>query len=332
MRQEIIKEMEFYVKMDLKPNYSALANQYNCDRRTVKRAHLLCTNQDEVSIPTSKARQSKLDAFKATIDSKVELNCTASSIYYFIRNKGYLGKYTILRNYVSKQKNEKQKKATLRVETTPGLQGQVDWKEGMKLTSKYGEVFEVNFYLYVQCFSRYKIIILTFDRKQDTLFNCLIDTFNTIKGVPREIWFDNMKTVVNHHHINSNEVQFNEKFLIFAKDMGFKPIACKPFRPQTKGKVEALAKIVDLLKVFNNEFEDIKELITIVENFNNHLNATQSMATGLIANVLIEKEKEYLLPLPPKEIFEAYQSTPITRKVSNESMVTYANNKYFCPN
>jgi hypothetical protein len=113
--------------------------------------------------------------------------------------------------------------------------------------------------------------------------------------------------------------------------MGFTPIACKPFRPQTKGKVEALAKCVDALKVFNNEFETIDELIVFVQTYNNYLNSTVSSATGLISNNILKKEKEYLLPLPPKEIFEAYLSTPIVRKVSNESMVTYSSNKYSVP-
>ena len=331
MRLEIYREMEYIVKMDLKPNYSAYAEQFNCDRRTVKKAHEAAKNPVIPTLNSLSGKKSKLDQFKTTIDSKVDLSCSATSIYYFIKKLGYAGKYSILRDYVRKLKDEKLKKGTIRVETTPGLQGQVDWKESMKLTSKNGETIEINFFLYVQCFTRLKYFILTFDRKQDTLFQCLIDVFKMIGGVPHEIWFDNMKTVMNHHNIVTNEVQFNERFLIFSKDMGFKPIACKPYRPQTKGKVEALAKCVDTLKVFNYEFESIHGLIQIVKEFNDHLNANVSQATNLIPNDLIVKEKEYLMPLPPQEIFEAYLSTPIVRKVSNESMVTYASNKYSVP-
>ena len=56
-------------------------------------------------------------------------------------------------------------------------------------------------------------------------------------------------------NINTNKVYFNQRFAEFAKDCMFKPLACKPFRPCTKGLVENLAKIMDRLKVYNEEFD-----------------------------------------------------------------------------
>ncbi|MBZ2202642.1 hypothetical protein [Lentilactobacillus hilgardii] len=75
-------------------------------------------------------------------------------------------------------------------------------------------------------------------------------------GVPKEIWFDNQKVVVDHHKSNFGKQVFNETFVEYAKDAGFKPIACRPFRPQTKGKVEALARTTQRIKVYNHEFEE----------------------------------------------------------------------------
>ncbi|MEE6717250.1 hypothetical protein [Schleiferilactobacillus harbinensis] len=45
-------------------------------------------------------------------------------------------------------------------------------------------------------------------------------------GVPQEIWFDNQKVVVNRHKSNFGKAVFNETFAEYAKDAGFKPIAC----------------------------------------------------------------------------------------------------------
>ncbi|HCZ7932420.1 TPA: hypothetical protein O4A28_002621, partial [Staphylococcus aureus] len=45
--------------------------------------------------------------------------------------KGYEGKYTILREYCKNKKQNETKKATIRVETNPGIAAQVDWKEDM---------------------------------------------------------------------------------------------------------------------------------------------------------------------------------------------------------
>ncbi|MDM5143914.1 hypothetical protein ICE98_00987 [Lactococcus lactis] len=64
-------------------------------------------------------------------------------------------------------------KATIRIETTPGLSAQVDWKENLKLISRNGEVFTINIFLYILGYSRMKYLQLTVDRLQPTLFECL---------------------------------------------------------------------------------------------------------------------------------------------------------------
>ena len=74
-------------------------------------------------------RLSKLDPYRTLVEEKVNLGCTASSIYHFILKKGYKGKETILRDYVRSIKVEARQKATIRFETNPGLQAQglADW-------------------------------------------------------------------------------------------------------------------------------------------------------------------------------------------------------------
>ena len=79
--------------------------------------------------------------------------------------------------------------------------------------------------------------------------------FQFFGGIPHEILFDNMKTVVDHSKSSFTKTVFNDRFEYYAKDIGFKPITCQPYRPQTKGKVEALAKLMDRLKAYNEEFD-----------------------------------------------------------------------------
>lgn len=59
--------------------------------------------------------------FEEIIRDKLELNCSASSIYYFIEKKGYKGSFTTVKRYCRKYREEKVQKATIRIETTPGL-------------------------------------------------------------------------------------------------------------------------------------------------------------------------------------------------------------------
>ena len=102
------------------------------------------------------------------------------------------------------------------------------------------------------------------DQKQDTLFKCLFEAFKVTGGIPKEIWFDNMSTVVDHKLSDFHHHRFNERFLSFSHDAGFHPVACRPFRPQTKGCVEALARTMERLKPYDGEFSTINDLNNIV--------------------------------------------------------------------
>lgn len=281
MRKDIREGVKKYMNDGMKPNFTALARQYGCDYRTVKAAYEAAKHPQPVK-QKRQLRPSKLDPYKGTIQAKLELQCSAYSVFKFIEKQGYDGSYSLVKQYCRTQRREKQKQATIRVTHTPGLAAQVDWKEDMTLVSRHGEVFRFNIFLYVLCYSRKKFITLTFDRHQNTLFQCMDDAFYHTGGVPREIWFDNMKTVVDQPRSQYTDVKFNQRFYAFSKDATFQPIACRPYRPQTKGMVEALARTVGRLKVYNYEFDDTVELIHIVNELCSELNGEVSQATDAV--------------------------------------------------
>lgn len=137
-----------------------------------------------------------------------------------------------------------------------------------------------------------------------------------------------MKTVIDQSRSNFQDAVINQNFYEFAKDMGFAVISCRPYRPQTKGKVEALAKLMSRLQPYNHEFDSIDQLDEIVRMINDDLNKDISFATNQIPLKLHKIEKEYLLPLPNRELLDNYLTKPITRVVTKEAMITYLNNKY----
>lgn len=177
-------------------------------------------------------------------------------------------------------------------------------------------------------YSRTKYIELTIDRNQETLMMAMINGFRYFQGIPKEIIFDNMKTVVDQSRTNYQDAVINETFYQFSKDMGFEVWSCRAFRPQTKGKVEALAKLMSRLQPYNNEFNTLEELEEIVRDVMNDINNDKSFATNIEPLKLLQREKEYLLPLPNQELINNYFTKPITRIVTKESMITYMNNKY----
>lgn len=61
-------------------------------------------------------------------------------------------------------------------------------------------------------YSRFKFLKLTTDRVQNTLFECLYEGFKYFKGVPSEILFDNMSTVVDRSKTTLKNISINKEF------------------------------------------------------------------------------------------------------------------------
>ena len=329
MRQDVLNEINIFLRGGEKETMSkaAMARIMGCDPRTVKRY----LEGYEPKKKRKILKKSKLDKFKETIISKLEIGCTSMAIFKFIQKDGYTGSYSLVADFVQKHKEEQIKKATIRFETAPGLQAQVDWKENLKMISKHGELFEVNIFLMVLGYSRTKFVKLTSDKTQKTLFKCMNEAFKYFGGVPKEIVFDNMATVVDRANSRIGNVKLNSKFVQYSKDIGFNPITCRIYRPQTKGKVESLAKLVDRLQVYNHEFETYEELEKIVKMFMKEINNEISQGTNMKPIERLEKETKYLLPLPNQEVLNAYTTSPKEYKVSKESMITYKGQKYSVP-
>ena len=313
-----------------KINKSALARQYGCCWRTIDRR----INPEKYKYEKKiRIYNSKLDNFKTIIDEKIENNnVPATGIYFLLKTKyNFEGKYGIVNKYVSSKKKEIIKNLTIRFETVKGYQSQVDWKEKIKLHDIYGNEYVISIFLIILGNSRYKYIELTFDQTQTTLFKCLINSFKYFGGITEEILFDNIKTIVDQAKSSYTKVILNLKAEQFSKDAGFKIITCRPYRPQTKGKVETLAKIMNRLKAFNNEFKNIEELDVIIKKLNYSLNFEEkSQGINEIPNILFQKEKKYLIPVNI-DILKNYYIPEKTYKVSNESMIVYQGIKYSVP-
>lgn len=149
MRKDIYERMKILKQDNIKPNYAEIARKYDCDYRTVKRYF-----EDDPDIAAPRIYPSKLDPFKQIIRDKINLGCSAYSIFKFIEKKGFTGKYTIVKDFCREIKREELRKATIRFETNPGLQAQVDWKEDLTLVSNQGEIFKVNIFLIVLGYSK----------------------------------------------------------------------------------------------------------------------------------------------------------------------------------
>lgn len=321
LRQELLV-ME---TLNIKPNYSELARIYECDRRTVKKYNEGYTKEN-----IKRKKPSKLDEHKENIKSKLELpGATINGTYQYFKKNNDIGTYSNFYKYVKKEKLKPQKnnKAHLRCETEFGKQLQFDWKEDLQMISKHGEIFEFNIFSATLGASRLHVFLYSKNKTRIDVERCLVKTFEYIGGVPKEILTDNMSSIVN-----TQTCKFCNEFISFAKDMGTFAKNCKPRHPYTKGKDKSANRFMSWLIPYNNEFEDEKELIEIIQKINKEVNKQVNSTTGVAPIMLYEKEKEYLQPLPNKDIINQYSKDSIRVKVSNESLFYYKGKRYSVPN
>lgn len=317
--------------MNIKPNFAALGREYGCDYRTAKIRYYEELNKEKGIEPEKKIRKHIIDDYKDIIINKLETipGITAYSIYYFLKvEKNYKGSYESIKNFVRESKDKRKRPASIRVKPIIGKVAQVDWKEDFKLINKHGELFTINLFLMRLHYSKKFYARLTIDKKRDEVKTCIIESLQYFNGTPREIWFDNMATVMDKE---GKYKKVHNEIKQLGNDIGFQPILCKSRRPKTKGTVENLAKLCDRLLSYNNEFETLEDLIKIVNKFNEECGKEKSQAHNKIVNEVFEDEKKYLIPLPNKNILERYKQTVEYRKVSQDSMIVYRGNRYSVP-
>lgn len=140
------------------------------------------------------ARTSKLDPFNDCIQERLEAaapdGIPASVLFREIAERGYRGKGTMVRTYVATLKPTTHAEPDNRFETAPSQQMQADWavfRRGKSPLSAFVATLGNSRYAYVE---------FAANERFETLRRCHENAFTYFKGVPREVLYDNMRTVV----------------------------------------------------------------------------------------------------------------------------------------
>ncbi|HMB06327.1 MAG TPA: IS21 family transposase, partial [Isosphaeraceae bacterium] len=151
--------------------------------------------------------------------------------------------------------------------------------------------------------------------------------FEHLGGVAATCLYDNMKVVVSGY--DGDDPVYNPRFLAFAAHYGFRPVACRPRRPQTPGKVERPFGYVESSLLGGRTFRGLE-----------HLNETAAWWLAEVADVRIHRqtkarpidrhaeEQPHLIPLPAPP-FDAAEV--VYRTVDAEGFVVYRQNFYAAP-
>ena len=179
----------------------------------------------------------KLDAYKAFVSERVTTahpeRLPGTVLLGELRARGYTGGITILRDHLAAVRPVLSVEPVVRFETKPGRQMQVDWaviRRGVDPLSVFVAVLGYSRMAYVQFVT---------DERLETLMACHEATFAFIGGTPHEVLYDNMRTVViGRDAYGPGKHRLQPGFRDFAHHHGFLPRLCRPYRAQTKGKVE----------------------------------------------------------------------------------------------
>jgi transposase len=190
--------------------------------------------------PTRKvpaARPEKLDPYKSYIVERMQAaqpdRIPATVLFREIQLRGYDGGMTRLRAFVSGLMPPPLPDPVVRFETEPGEQMQADWAT----VSDRGAKLKV--FIATLGWSRATYVEFCDDERVETLIACHEHAFMAFGGVPREVLYDNMKTVVLERNTYGRGAhRFHPAFLDYIRHAGSMPRLCQPYRAQTKGKVE----------------------------------------------------------------------------------------------
>ena len=287
------------------------------------------TPGDEITL--KKKRQSKLDPYKEFIGELLEKysNITGQRVYEHLRQKGFDGRTTIVRDYLTSIRQVGSKTPVRMVETDPAQRAAHDWSDyNIRFTSRnQGKSTQVTFFSYILCYSRRQYIEIVDDKKQQTLFRAMMGAFIYLDGVPLEIKSDNQKACVDHWE--AGRPVFNARYLEFATHYRYRPLTITPGRPSENLKVERPFYYLERSFLNGREFRDMDDLKTQLRQWLTDVNDVRIHATTRKRPIdMFIEEHPFLLPLPSNH-FDT--SRVVQLVVNQESCVQWKGYLYVVP-
>jgi transposase len=218
--------------------------------------------------------------------------------------------------------------ATVRFETKPGQQMQVDF--GEKKVRLGGQLVKVFLLVAVLSYSRRLFVRAFLNQRGDDWREGVAAAFVHFGGVVLEVLGDNARPLVEEHDRKAGTVRFHPAWVEFCKDWDVTPKACGPYRARTKGKTESGVKYVKRNALAGRDFESFAAL-------EKHLVEWMAEADARVHGTTHERpldrfereEKAALRPLPSRPLPRRQQR--LKRKVANDALVDVDTVRYSVP-
>jgi transposase len=312
----------------------SLSRHFQLGRNRVRRMireHGLKRDEGQTALPKARGsvRKSKLDEYKEAMRGLLAKypEITAVRLCEELRQTGYAGGITIVREWLRRTRPRAKREPVVRFQTEPGEQGQMDWSPYTVPFTGCGKKTVLCF-SYILGFSRRQYIDFTLQRDFHTLIRRHVDAFEHYGGLPRHCLYDNEKTVVLRWE--AGRPVFNPSFIDFITHYQCRPVACRPGRAQTKGKIERPFQYVEGNLLNARDFVDFEDLRSyarywLAEKSDVHMHET-TRRTPL--ELFMTEEKNRLVPLPQ----HPYDCSQVALRVcSLDGFLELETNRYSVP-
>ena len=247
-----------------------------------------------------------------------------------LEERGLEASVRTVQRAVAEQRREQRvaQVATVRFETEPGAQMQIDFGEKWVLIA--GELVRVFLLVAVLGYSRRLFVKAFLNQRSDDWREGIACAFRHFGGVTRTMLGDNARALVLGRDRATGAVTFHPTYLAFCREWDVLPRACGPYRARTKGKTESGVKYVKRNGLADREFEAFSALETHLAEWMTHADARVHGTTHEQPIVRFERaERAALRPLPARTL--AVRHRRVRRRVSNDSFVDVDTVRYSVP-
>lgn len=313
--------------VDERRSVSAIARELDLDRKTVRR----CLRESAWRPYRRAPRADTLLACHADFlrERASQVGYSARILFQELRRqRGYTGGYDTVKRFVAplRQLSAQAELCQTRFETPPGQQSQIDW--GQVRADLGGRPTRLHLFVLTLGFSRRGFYWAAPDERLPQFLEAHERAFAHFGGRTREHLYDRPRIVCRP--ATEGRFAWNATFRAFADYWGFEPRVCRPYRAQTKGKVESGVKYVKRNFMPGRRFADIVDFQEQLDEWN--VTIADQRIHGTTHSKPAERfaeEQPQLVPVNGQPGFRL--RARLSRIVASDYLVSVDTNRYSVP-